>query len=348
MLRGVQDRGDRAAFTLVELLVVVAIITLLLSLLLPSINGARRQAMASKCAANLHDIGLSFAIYVGNNQDTYPPAFVWPYNWRGDYDLANQPSSVTAEFGDFGVAHWSWFLYREGKVRPGTFECPAMPMGGAPRTNPGPDGSWERGQRDQEGNSFDSPAPRPADKQAPRMAYTANAALVPRNQFVAEPGERTSRCVQVTEVREPRDVILVTEFHWKWTVSAFYRDGRVISESHRPVHGFYNLFSNYDEYEAPEQGGWTYGDPSDPEYYGLQTARSIENAVGVLRGSMGTQVNAVGRHHPGGDRLGGTTNFLYTDGHVDRKTVLQTMKRREWGERFYSLNGQNNRVMGDW
>jgi len=50
-------------FTLVELLVVVAIIALLLSILLPSLARAREQAKKSRCLANLKDVGSASMVY---------------------------------------------------------------------------------------------------------------------------------------------------------------------------------------------------------------------------------------------------------------------------------------------
>ena len=56
-------------FTLIELLVVVAVISLLISILLPSLTAARRAARTTMCAANLHQIGLGWAIYAQDNRD---------------------------------------------------------------------------------------------------------------------------------------------------------------------------------------------------------------------------------------------------------------------------------------
>ena len=59
-------------FTLVELLVVVAIIALLVSILLPTLGKAKEQARMVSCLANLKSLGLSFAFYSTENDGWYP------------------------------------------------------------------------------------------------------------------------------------------------------------------------------------------------------------------------------------------------------------------------------------
>ena len=62
----------RNGFTLVELLVVVAIIALLVSILLPTLGKAKEQAKMVICKSNLKSLGLGFAQYAAAENDWYP------------------------------------------------------------------------------------------------------------------------------------------------------------------------------------------------------------------------------------------------------------------------------------
>jgi prepilin-type N-terminal cleavage/methylation domain-containing protein/prepilin-type processing-associated H-X9-DG protein len=61
-------------FTLVEMLVVLGIILVLMGILLPVVTAAKRQSRKTACAARLRVIGQALQMYLGENDDTLPPA----------------------------------------------------------------------------------------------------------------------------------------------------------------------------------------------------------------------------------------------------------------------------------
>lgn len=333
-------------FTLIELLVVVAIIALLIAILLPSLSKAREGARAAKCGAAQAGVGKAFAIYLAENQSVYPLAYGYLSDQYGAWDINKQNQNIA-----FGYIHWSYFLFGRGEVDDKSFQCPSVPNGGHPRTFPGNDPDhWEIEQIDPQNKT--KPAPGSTglveDKQASRMSYTCNAAVVPRNKLGNIKNEvggtlRKNKFVRETEIESAGRTILATEFNRNWRLLA---DGGAsagfIAKSHRPLNPFYNEQSFYDEYGLQENLGiYRYWPSQTDKNYGLKPLSELEEGQGMANTAAFNEINFVGRHHGGGDKLGGTANFLYCDGHVSRKTALSTLRDREWGMRYYGISGNN-------
>ncbi len=87
--RALGHRSGRA-FTLVELLVVIAIIAILLALLLPALAAARGQMKMLKCSSNLRTVGFKFQLFVeGQNPEG-----------RGDSEVLHGGRFYISDFQD--------------------------------------------------------------------------------------------------------------------------------------------------------------------------------------------------------------------------------------------------------
>lgn len=72
--------GRRPGFTLVELLVVLAIVSMLAAMLLPALSAAKEKARSLFCLNNLKQIGVAMTLYSDDHEDFLVPA---------EYDVGN-------------------------------------------------------------------------------------------------------------------------------------------------------------------------------------------------------------------------------------------------------------------
>lgn len=68
----VKKRHHTNGFTLIEVLVVVAIIALLIAILMPALSRVRWQSKSLVCKTNLHDMGQMFLMYADTSRGFYP------------------------------------------------------------------------------------------------------------------------------------------------------------------------------------------------------------------------------------------------------------------------------------
>lgn len=134
-----KPRGE-PAFSLIELLVVTAILSILVSIILPSLQAAREQALSIRCRSNLHSIGHAASLYETKNNDWLPGSpgtsgsiLLSKYRGRpGDEEDIPEPPVQTWDFAGPLLAEQMGYRAlpanrgeRFGVVVEGVFFCPS-------------------------------------------------------------------------------------------------------------------------------------------------------------------------------------------------------------------------------
>ncbi|MDR1283763.1 MAG: prepilin-type N-terminal cleavage/methylation domain-containing protein [Opitutaceae bacterium] len=102
-IRLATSRRENGAFTLVELLTVIAIIGILAAIIIPTVGKVRESARTAVCASNLRQTGAAIMLWGNDNKGLY------------------LPSRVAGMGGMFGTQYWNWYgsAYSTGKASEG-------------------------------------------------------------------------------------------------------------------------------------------------------------------------------------------------------------------------------------
>ena len=111
-----RPRRTRRAFTLVEVLSTVGLISVLVAMLLPTLSSARAQANRTACLSNMRQLAIAFTLYLNDNGGRFP---------RPAQHLVPKPED------------WIWYQpdrdrecgaiarYASRPFDPGLYRCPA-------------------------------------------------------------------------------------------------------------------------------------------------------------------------------------------------------------------------------
>jgi prepilin-type N-terminal cleavage/methylation domain-containing protein len=115
-----RSRSSHGAFTLIELLCVVAIIGILAALLLPALSKATARAKQHQCVNNLRQLGIAFQTFAHDHDSRFPMAV--PAAEGGARELVQASERLS---GDFFLSYQLVQVLSNELVTPRLLLCPA-------------------------------------------------------------------------------------------------------------------------------------------------------------------------------------------------------------------------------
>ena len=168
-------RNTKGAFTLIELLIVIAIIAILAAILFPVFARARENARRTSCSSNLKQLGLGVMQYIQDYDETYP------FNW--DYDGGGSITNPELE---------GWRYYMQPYVKSvQIFQCPSSaPPSGTTTAN----------------IKITTPSATGISV-AFRYNYAANANIIRKQTFTATPAVP----LKISAMQRPSEMLLIAD-----------------------------------------------------------------------------------------------------------------------------------------
>lgn len=162
---------SRKIFTLVELLIVVAVIAILAGVLLPALQSARKKVYTVSCVSQLKQLGMAIYSYSVDSDGFPPPTVVWDTAlMKGNYLTSGKNFTFMGNSASYGDKKLALYKPKSPMICPTISTpsaCPPWTAGSAAaewsRTNYCPSitlASWEEANRNHGWGPSNSAVPR--------------------------------------------------------------------------------------------------------------------------------------------------------------------------------------------
>jgi prepilin-type processing-associated H-X9-DG protein/prepilin-type N-terminal cleavage/methylation domain-containing protein len=107
----------KRAFTLIELLTVIAVVAVMVGILIPAVGSVRAKAQMATSVNNLRQLGAGGLLYANDNGGYYPRGAFTPLNWHNDiYPYVGSDVSVFADPTGYNLD--TWVRFSDGRELP--------------------------------------------------------------------------------------------------------------------------------------------------------------------------------------------------------------------------------------